>query len=174
MSNAFGPFIPAPLCSYLKAQPRYAPRSLFPLHRRYGFRYAAGRFCALPLIFCRHHRTDRLSSGHATRTLVLVERRSPLPTIRFLPTPCYEGPLHYKQRRSRLHVRPSYRRANATRLTRYLFRALSPVYEYPLNGQWIMMDIDDGYILWTGIWKGAHTSPRSRFIKSYNWCVLLS
>jgi hypothetical protein len=31
---------------------------------------------------------------------------------------------------------------------------LSPVYEYPLNGQWIMMDIDDGYILWTGIWKG--------------------
>ena len=30
----------------------------------------------------------------------------------------------------------------------------SPVYEYPLNGQWIMMDIDDGYILWTGIWKG--------------------
>lgn len=31
----------------------------------------------------------------------------------------------------------------------------SPVYEYPLNGQWIMMDIDDGYILWTGIWKGA-------------------
>jgi hypothetical protein len=30
-----------------------------------------------------------------------------------------------------------------------------PVYEYPLNGQWIMMDIDDGYILWTGIWKGG-------------------
>jgi hypothetical protein len=27
------------------------------------------------------------------------------------------------------------------------------VYEYPLNGQWIMMDMDDGYILWTGIWK---------------------
>ncbi|KAJ7444101.1 transcription regulator HTH, apses-type DNA-binding domain-containing protein, partial [Mycena galericulata] len=22
-----------------------------------------------------------------------------------------------------------------------------------LNNQWIMMDIDDGYILWTGIWK---------------------
>lgn len=30
---------------------------------------------------------------------------------------------------------------------------VSPVYEYPLNGQWIMMDMDDGYILWTGIWK---------------------
>ena len=29
-----------------------------------------------------------------------------------------------------------------------------PVFEYPLNGQWIMMDIDDGYVLWTGIWKG--------------------
>jgi hypothetical protein len=33
--------------------------------------------------------------------------------------------------------------------------AISPVYEYPLNGQWIMMDVDDGYILWTGIWKGT-------------------
>ena len=32
---------------------------------------------------------------------------------------------------------------------------LSPVYEYPLNGQWIMLDMDDGYVLWTGIWKGA-------------------
>ena len=32
-----------------------------------------------------------------------------------------------------------------------------PVYEYPLNGQWIMMDADDGYILWTGIWKGEAT-----------------
>lgn len=30
----------------------------------------------------------------------------------------------------------------------------SPVYEYLLRGQWIMMDMDDGYILWTGIWKG--------------------
>ena len=29
------------------------------------------------------------------------------------------------------------------------------MYEYPLNGQWIMLDMDDGYILWTGIWKGA-------------------
>jgi hypothetical protein len=33
-----------------------------------------------------------------------------------------------------------------------------PVYEYPLNGQWIMMDIDDGYILWTGIWKALGNS----------------
>ncbi|RXW22198.1 hypothetical protein EST38_g3660 [Candolleomyces aberdarensis] len=31
-------------------------------------------------------------------------------------------------------------------------------YEYPLNGQWIMMDIDDGYILWTGIWKALGNS----------------
>ena len=30
-----------------------------------------------------------------------------------------------------------------------------PVYEYPLNGQWIMLDMDDGYVLWTGIWKGT-------------------
>ena len=32
-----------------------------------------------------------------------------------------------------------------------------PVYEYPLNGQWIMLDMDDGYVLWTGIWKGKHS-----------------
>lgn len=29
-----------------------------------------------------------------------------------------------------------------------------PVYEYPLNGQWLMVDSDNGYVLWTGIWKG--------------------
>ena len=34
-----------------------------------------------------------------------------------------------------------------------------PVYEYPLNGQWIMLDMDDGYVLWTGIWKGEHPPP---------------
>ena len=37
---------------------------------------------------------------------------------------------------------------------RHLTWSESPVYEYPLQGQWIMMDMDDGYILWTGIWKG--------------------
>ncbi|TFK24814.1 hypothetical protein FA15DRAFT_669132 [Coprinopsis marcescibilis] len=37
-------------------------------------------------------------------------------------------------------------------------RGYIPVYEYPLNGQWIMMDIDDGYILWTGIWKALGNS----------------
>ncbi len=33
------------------------------------------------------------------------------------------------------------------------------MYEYPLNGQWIMLDMDDGYVLWTGIWKGAPPAP---------------
>ncbi|KAI9434286.1 hypothetical protein H4582DRAFT_792016 [Lactarius indigo] len=37
-------------------------------------------------------------------------------------------------------------------------RGYIPVYEYPLNGQWIMMDVDDGYILWTGIWKALGNS----------------
>ncbi|KAF8339633.1 DNA-binding domain of Mlu1-box binding protein MBP1 [Cantharellus anzutake] len=32
-------------------------------------------------------------------------------------------------------------------------RGYIPVYEYPLNNQWVMMDVDDGYVLWTGIWK---------------------
>lgn len=29
-----------------------------------------------------------------------------------------------------------------------------PVYEYPLNGHWLMIDSDNSYILWTSIWKG--------------------
>lgn len=37
-------------------------------------------------------------------------------------------------------------------------RGYIPVYEYPLNGQWIMMDSDDGYVLWTGIWKALGNS----------------
>jgi hypothetical protein len=37
-------------------------------------------------------------------------------------------------------------------------RGYIPVYEYPLNGQWIMLDIDDVYILWTGIWKALGNS----------------
>ncbi|KAG9013981.1 hypothetical protein FRB95_004350 [Tulasnella sp. JGI-2019a] len=37
-------------------------------------------------------------------------------------------------------------------------RGYVPVYEYPLNNQWIMMDADDGYILWTGIWKALGNS----------------
>ena len=46
----------------------------------------------------------------------------------------------------------------------------SPVYEYPLNGQWIMMDVDDGYILWTGIWKGD--SPFILWDDSMHDCVI--
>ncbi|EIN03931.1 DNA-binding domain of Mlu1-box binding protein MBP1 [Punctularia strigosozonata HHB-11173 SS5] len=37
-------------------------------------------------------------------------------------------------------------------------RGYIPVYEYQLCGQWIMMDIDDGYVLWTGIWKALGNS----------------
>ncbi|KAF8335900.1 transcription regulator HTH, apses-type DNA-binding domain-containing protein [Cantharellus anzutake] len=32
-------------------------------------------------------------------------------------------------------------------------RGYIPVYEYPIGDNWIMMDADDGYILWTAIWK---------------------
>ncbi|KIO25060.1 hypothetical protein M407DRAFT_76212 [Tulasnella calospora MUT 4182] len=37
-------------------------------------------------------------------------------------------------------------------------RGYVPVYEYPLNNQWIMMDVDDGFVLWTGIWKALGNS----------------
>ncbi|KZV90859.1 DNA-binding domain of Mlu1-box binding protein MBP1 [Exidia glandulosa HHB12029] len=43
-------------------------------------------------------------------------------------------------------------------------RGYIPVYEYPLHGQWIMMDADDGYILWTGIWK-ALGHPKADIVK---------
>jgi len=72
------------------------------------------------------------------------------PSVRQSLPPCHQRPLHHQQRSSRIHVRLSVSLPNAT-----LTSLRSPVYEYPLNGQWIMMDIDDGYILWTGIWKGA-------------------
>ncbi|PVF95304.1 hypothetical protein CPB86DRAFT_596270 [Serendipita vermifera] len=47
-------------------------------------------------------------------------------------------------------------------------RGYIPVYEYPLNGQWIMMDMDDGYILWTGIWKalGNHKADIVKMLES--------
>ena len=75
----------------------------------------------------------------------------PLPPVRERHAPCHQGALHHLQRRARVHVRsPSALHPESTTDGNN-----SPVYEYPLNGQWIMMDIDDGYILWTGIWKGA-------------------
>ena len=63
-------------------------------------------------------------------------------------SPCHQESVHNQQRPPWLYV---------SRETVTLSLSLivpSPVYEYPLNGQWIMMDVDDGYILWTGIWKG--------------------
>ncbi|KAF8315810.1 DNA-binding domain of Mlu1-box binding protein MBP1, partial [Clavulina sp. PMI_390] len=32
-------------------------------------------------------------------------------------------------------------------------RGYIPVYEYPIGDQWIMLDAEDGYVLWTAIWK---------------------
>ncbi|KAF9790327.1 transcription regulator HTH, apses-type DNA-binding domain-containing protein [Thelephora terrestris] len=47
-------------------------------------------------------------------------------------------------------------------------RGYIPVYEYSLQGQWIMMDMDDGYILWTGIWKALGHSKADivKFLES--------
>lgn len=43
-------------------------------------------------------------------------------------------------------------------------RGYIPVYEYLLNGHWLMMDVDDGYVLWTGIWK-ALGHPKADIVK---------
>ncbi|KAF9650207.1 DNA-binding domain of Mlu1-box binding protein MBP1, partial [Thelephora ganbajun] len=47
-------------------------------------------------------------------------------------------------------------------------RGYIPVYEYSLRGQWVMMDMDDGYILWTGIWKALGHSKADivKFLES--------
>ena len=55
-----------------------------------------------------------------------------------------------------------YRTCAACRLQTLIIIFDRPVYEYPLNGQWIMLDMDDGYVLWTGIWKGGHPSHAAR------------
>ncbi|KAG2115012.1 hypothetical protein DEU56DRAFT_874267 [Suillus clintonianus] len=55
--------------------------------------------------------------------------------------------------RFRPYASPNHQVSKGRYITSNDPRGYIPVYEYPLNGQWIMMDIDDGYILWTGIWK---------------------
>ncbi|KAH9847817.1 transcription regulator HTH, apses-type DNA-binding domain-containing protein [Lenzites betulinus] len=55
--------------------------------------------------------------------------------------------------RFRPHASPDHHVTKARYITSNDPRGYIPVYEYPLNGQWIMLDMDDGYVLWTGIWK---------------------
>ncbi|KAG9118410.1 hypothetical protein FRC07_007090 [Ceratobasidium sp. 392] len=57
-----------------------------------------------------------------------------------------------------LYMTPNHRVTKARYVTSSDPRGYVPVYEYPLNGQWIMMDTDDGYVLWTGIWKALGNS----------------
>ncbi|PPQ83970.1 hypothetical protein CVT25_000516 [Psilocybe cyanescens] len=60
--------------------------------------------------------------------------------------------------RFRPYASPNHHVTKGRYITSNDSRGYIPVYEYPLNGQWIMMDIDDGYILWTGIWKALGNS----------------
>ncbi|KAF8193324.1 hypothetical protein BJ912DRAFT_960675 [Pholiota molesta] len=60
--------------------------------------------------------------------------------------------------RFRPYASPNHHVTKGRYITSNDVRGYIPVYEYPLNGQWIMMDIDDGYILWTGIWKALGNS----------------
>lgn len=66
--------------------------------------------------------------------------------------PSSQGP------RFRPYASPNHQVTKGRYITSNDPRGYIPVYEYPLNGQWIMMDIDDGYILWTGIWKALGNS----------------
>lgn len=67
------------------------------------------------------------------------------------PEPLYEHDV--SRRLFRPYASPSHNVTKGRYITSNDPRGYIPVYEYPLLGQWIMMDMDDGYILWTGIWK---------------------
>lgn len=67
------------------------------------------------------------------------------------PQPLYEHDV--SRRLFRPYASPNHNVTKGRYITSNDPRGYIPVYEYPLLGQWIMMDMDDGYILWTGIWK---------------------
>ncbi|KAH9902401.1 DNA-binding domain of Mlu1-box binding protein MBP1 [Cubamyces lactineus] len=69
-----------------------------------------------------------------------------------LPSPTTE-PATPNGTRFRPYASPDHHVTKARYITSNDPRGYIPVYEYPLNGQWIMLDMDDGYVLWTGIWK---------------------
>ncbi|EMD33373.1 hypothetical protein CERSUDRAFT_56772 [Gelatoporia subvermispora B] len=68
--------------------------------------------------------------------------------------------------RFRPYASPDHHVTKARYITSNDPRGYIPVYEYPLNGQWIMLDMDDGYVLWTGIWKGESYSDIVKIIDS--------
>ncbi|EIW57981.1 DNA-binding domain of Mlu1-box binding protein MBP1 [Trametes versicolor FP-101664 SS1] len=68
--------------------------------------------------------------------------------------------------RFRPYASPDHHVTKARYITSNDPRGYIPVYEYPLNGQWIMLDMDDGYVLWTGIWKDhTHGAPTADIVK---------
>ncbi|KAJ7680048.1 hypothetical protein B0H17DRAFT_1206193 [Mycena rosella] len=73
-------------------------------------------------------------------------------TFQTVPSPTGQGP------RFRPFASSVHRVTKGRYITSNDPRGYIPVYEYPLNNQWIMMDIDDGYVLWTGIWKALGNS----------------
>ncbi|KAI0323959.1 DNA-binding domain of Mlu1-box binding protein MBP1 [Cubamyces sp. BRFM 1775] len=74
-----------------------------------------------------------------------------------LPSPTTE-PATPNGTRFRPYASPDHHVTKARYITSNDPRGYIPVYEYPLNGQWIMLDMDDGYVLWTGIWKALGNS----------------
>ncbi|RPD54799.1 hypothetical protein L226DRAFT_263895 [Lentinus tigrinus ALCF2SS1-7] len=74
-----------------------------------------------------------------------------------LPSPTAE-PAPNGVTRFRPYASPDHHVTKARYITSNDPRGYIPVYEYPLNGQWIMLDMDDGYVLWTGIWKALGNS----------------
>ncbi|KAG9122655.1 hypothetical protein FRC07_000873, partial [Ceratobasidium sp. 392] len=57
-----------------------------------------------------------------------------------------------------IYMTPNHRVTKARYVTSLDPHGYVPVYKYPLNGQWIMVDTNDGYVLWTSIWKALGNS----------------
>ncbi|TCD61343.1 hypothetical protein EIP91_008570 [Steccherinum ochraceum] len=70
-----------------------------------------------------------------------------------MPSPSSEVATTASGSRYRPYASPNHHVTKGRYITSNDPRGYIPVYEYPLNGQWIMLDMDDGYVLWTGIWK---------------------
>lgn len=74
------------------------------------------------------------------------------------PLPSADSSTPNAGQRFRPYTTPNHHVTKGRYITSNDPRGYIPVYEYPLNGQWIMLDMDDGYVLWTGIWKALGNS----------------
>lgn len=97
-------------------------------------------------------------SSSYTMTFVSTRAASMSSGLLLDPMPPPETEQPNAGQRFRPYLTPNHQVTKGRYITSNDPRGYIPVYEYPLNGQWIMLDMDDGYVLWTGIWKALGNS----------------